>query len=187
MSWDFVEVSPFSSVGGWFNQVKNSASILSGMVPAADGYASQENATEQTVSNGKIVSTDPPYYDNVTYSDLSDFFYVWLRRCCGSIFPELFATMTAPKTEELIAAPYRHGGKTEAEEFFLEGMTGALKQIASQSHPAFPVTVYYAFKQSETGKDGTASTGWQTFLAALLKAGFSVEGTWPVRTATSMS
>ncbi|MFO0203417.1 MAG: hypothetical protein ACK528_09845, partial [Alphaproteobacteria bacterium] len=166
MSWDYAELSPFSSMGGWFSTVSNSASIIALMNPAAKGYALQENASTQLLSLGKIVSTDPPYYDNVTYSDLSDFFYVWMRKTLATIWPALFTTMTAPKKEELIAAPYRHGGKEAAEAFFLNGMTEAMHRLADQSHPAFPVTIYYAFKQSETESDGTASTGWQTFLEA---------------------
>ena len=96
------------------------------------------------------ISTDPPYYDNVGYADLSDFFYVWLRRSLRTIFPELFATLAVPKAEELVAIPYRHGGKEKAEAFFLEGMTQAMHRLAEQAHPAFPVTIYYAFKQSES-------------------------------------
>jgi putative DNA methylase len=125
----------------------------------------------------------PPYYDNIGYADLSDFFYVWLRRSLKSIYPELFATMAVPKAEELVATPYRHGGKEKAGAFFLDGMTLAMQRIAAQSHPAFPVTIYYAFKQSETKSvSGTASTGWETFLAAVIKAGFALYGTWPIRT-----
>lgn len=182
MSWDFAEISPFSSMGGWYTTVKNSAAIIASMNPAATGHVSQEDARVQTTSNEKIVSTDPPYYDNVTYSDLSDFFYVWLRKSLGGVYPNLFATMTAPKEDELIAAPYRHGGKEAAEQFFLSGMTGAMHRLAEQSHPAFPITIYYAFKQSESQQDGTSSTGWQTFLEAVSSAGLTIVGTWPIRT-----
>ena len=130
-----------------------------------------------------MISSDPPYYDNIGYADLSDFFYVWLRRSLRLVFPELFATLAVPKAEELVATPYRHGGKDCAEAFFLDGMTQAMRRIAEQSHPAFPVTIYYAFKQSETKSlSGTASTGWETFLAAVIKAGFFLSGTWPMRT-----
>jgi putative DNA methylase len=129
-----------------------------------------------------IVSTDPPYYDNIGYADLSDFFYVWLRRSLRSVFPDLFAPIAVPKAEELIASPYRHGGRAEAEAFFLEGMTRAMTRLAEQAHPAVPVTIYYAFKASETKESGTTSTGWETFLEAVLKAGFAITGTWPMRT-----
>lgn len=129
------------------------------------------------------MSTDPPYYDNVGYADLSDFFYVWMRRSLRSVFPDLFATLAVPKAEELVATPYRHGSKEEAEKFFLDGMTQAMQRLAKQAHSAFPVTIYYAFKQSETkSAAGTSSTGWETFLEAVIRAGFSITGTWPMRT-----
>jgi putative DNA methylase len=129
------------------------------------------------------VSTDPPYYDNIGYADLSDFFYVWLRRSLRPVFPDLFATLAVPKAEELVATPYRHGSKDKAETFFLDGMTQAMHRLADQSHPAFPVTIYYAFKQSESETDeGTASTGWETFLDAVICAGLGISGTWPMRT-----
>lgn len=117
------------------------------------------------------------------YADLSDFFYIWARRAQRSSFPRLFGTMAVPKAEELVATPYRHGGVEAAETFFLEGMTRAMRQLATLAHPAFPTTIYYAFKQSETNQvDGTASTGWETFLAAVIKSGFGIGGTWPMRT-----
>jgi len=146
-----------------------------------NGYAA--DASQQTISTDKLVSTDPPYYDNVPYADLSDFFYVWLRRSLKVVFPDLLATIAVPKAEELAAFASRHGGKTGAEEFFLNGMTQAMHRLAEQSHPAFPVTIYYAFKQAEDdGVAGTASTGWDTFLDAVIRAGFAVTGTWPIRT-----
>jgi putative DNA methylase len=130
-----------------------------------------------------MISTDPPYYDNIGYADLSDFFYVWLRLSQKSAFPDLFATLSTPKAEELVATPYRHGSKEKAETFFLAGMTQAMHRLAQQSHQAFPVTIYYAFKQSESESDtGTASTGWETFLDAVIRAGFALTGTWPMRT-----
>ena len=114
---------------------------------------------------------------------LSDFFYVWMRRSLRSVFPDLFATLAVPKAEELVATPYRHGSKEKAEAFFLNGMTLAVQRLAEQAHPGFPVTIYYAFKQSETkGDAGTVSTGWETFLDAVIKAGFAITGTWPMRT-----
>ena len=137
----------------------------------------------QKVTLSKVVSTDPPYYDNIGYADLSDFFYVWLRRSLRATFPGLFATLAVPKAEELVATPYRHNNKGQAEAFFLGGMTRALKCLSEQTHPALPVTIYYAFKQSErTGESGIVSTGWETFLDAVIQAGFAVTGTWPVRT-----
>ena len=146
--------------------------------------ASQQDATSQSgAQRRQVFSTDPPYYDNIGYADLSDFFYVWLRRSLKPVFPDLFATLAVPKAEELVATPYRHGGKEKAEAFFLEGMTQAMHRLAEQAHPAFPVTIYYAFKQSESdGDEGTASTGWETFLDAVIRAGFAISGTWPMRT-----
>src|SRR5439155_17259433 len=144
----------------------------------------QLDAVRTDLSEGAVVSTDPPYYDNIGYADLSDFFYVWLRRSLKPVFPELFATLAVPKSEELVATPYRHGGKEKAEAFFLDGMIRAMHRLAEQAHPAFPVSIYYAFKQSETEGDdgGTSSTGWDTFLEAVIRAGFAIGGTWPMRT-----
>ena len=131
----------------------------------------------------KLVSTDPPYYDNIGYADLSDFFYVWLRRSLKPIFPGLFVTLAVPKAEELVATPYRHGSKEKAERFFVDGMTEAMCRLAEQVYPSFPVTIYYAFKQSETrGAGETASTGWETFIEAVIRSGFAISGTWPMRT-----
>ena len=125
----------------------------------------------------------PPLYGLKTYADLSDYFYVWLRRSLKSTFPDLFATLAVPKAEELVATPYRHGSKEKAESFFLDGMTQAMHRLAEQAHPAFPATIYYAFKQSESETDeGTASTGWETFLTAVIEASLAVSGTWPMRT-----
>jgi putative DNA methylase len=141
------------------------------------------DACNQSISLAKVISTDPPYYDNIGYADLSDFFYMWLRRTLRPVLPELFGTLAVPKAEELVATPDRHGGKDAAERFFLDGMTHAMRRLAEQSHPAFPITIYYAFKQSEDdGEDGTASTGWETFLDAVIRAGLAVCGTWPLRT-----
>ena len=184
MVWDYAESNLFcESSGSYANlferQLKSFATLGNGQA----GSARQADVNQQFISSDKLVSTDPPYYDNIGYADLSDFFYVWLRRSLRLIFPNLFATMAVPKAEELIATSYRHGSKTEAEAFFLDGMTKAMQRLAKQSHPAYPVTIYYAFKQSETkGDTGTASTGWETFLDATIRAGFSLAGTWPIRT-----
>ena len=143
----------------------------------------QADAASQTVSAGKVVSTDPPYYDNIGYADLSDFFYIWQRRSLKSTYTDLFTTLAVPKAEELVATPYRHGSKQKAEAFFLDGMTQAMHRLAEQAHEAFPVTIYYAFKQAESDDaDGTTNTGWDTFLAAVIEAGFAISGTWPMRT-----
>jgi putative DNA methylase len=157
--------------------------VLDETLPFAPGHVAQSDAQTQTVSTNKVISTDPPYYDNIGYADLSDFFYVWLRRNLKPIFPSLYATLAVPKAEELVATPYRHGGKNQAETFFLDGMTSAMHNLAVQAHSAYPVTIYYAFKQAEKkGDAGTHSTGWETFLDAVLRAGFALTGTWPMRT-----
>ena len=185
MTWDFGEANPFADSSGSLSKtVEAIAKVLPlSLSAAANAVALQADAQTQTVSNGKVISTDPPYYDNIGYADLSDFFYVWLRKSLRPMFPDLYATLAVPKAEELVATPYRHGGKSEAEAFFLDGMTHAMRNLAEQAHPAFPVTIYYAFKQAETkGEEGTHSTGWETFLEAVLSAGFSLTGTWPMRT-----
>ena len=185
MIWDFIESNPFSNSSGNFT---GQVGYLSKVVFSSPSYASvatasQKDAATQSTSADKVISTDPPYYDNIGYADLSDFFYVWLRRAVRSMFPDLFATLAVPKAEELVANPHRHGNKEKAESFFLTGMTEAMRRLAKQSQPVYPVTIYYAFKQSETkGDTGTASTGWETFLAAVIKSGFAVTGTWPMRT-----
>lgn len=174
------------SSGNWMAMVDWSWKALAHTPAQAHGYATQFDAQTQTISATKAVSTDPPYYDNIGYADLSDFFYVWLRKSLKPIFPGLYATVAVPKAEELVATPYRHGSREAAEQFFLDGMRRALKNLASQAHPAFPVTIYYAFKQSETqGEAGTSSTGWETFLQAVLDAGLTITGTWPMRTENS--
>ncbi|MBN8517037.1 MAG: DUF1156 domain-containing protein [Candidatus Accumulibacter sp.] len=187
MVWDFAEGNPFSeSSGNWMNNVEWGAKAVANMLGNAGGSAIQADATRQETSSGKVVSCDPPYYDNIGYADLSDFFYVWLRRSLKPVFPDLFATLAVPKAEELVATPYRHGNKQKAETFFLNGMTQAMHRLAEQAHPAFPVTIYYAFKQAESdGADGTTNTGWDTFLAAVIEAGFAISGTWPMRTELS--
>jgi putative DNA methylase len=185
MTWDFVEGNPLSSSTGNFNgQIEYFTKVLEVSCSGSSlGNAEQSDAQTQTISTGKVVSTDPPYYDNVPYADLSDFFYIWLRRSLRSTFPELFATLAVPKAEELVAFAYRHENKIAAEAFFLDGMTRVMHCLAEQAHPAFPVTIYYAFKQAESETDeGTASTGWETFLDAVIRAGFATSGTWPMRT-----
>ena len=185
MTWDFAEVNFFSdSVGSIDTVLKTLVAPLTNLpLSTRSGSAHQAEAQNQSSSAAKVISTDPPYYDNIAYADLSDFFYVWLRPTLKTVFPELFTTLVVPKAEELVATPYRHGGKDQAEKFFLKGMTQAMHRLAEQSHPAFPTTVYYAFKQSETdGAEGTTSTGWETFLNAVFRAGFALTGTWPMRT-----
>ena len=185
MVWDYAEGNPFSpSSGNLLDAVGWVAEVIETSLPAnTTGLASQLDARLQNASRSKVISTDPPYYDNVPYADLSDFFYVWLRRTLKPAFPDLFATLATPKAEELVAFAYRHDGKAGAEAFFLDGMTQAMHRLTEQAHPAFPVTVFYAFRQSESDSEGGAvSTGWETFLDAVIRAGFTTSGTWPMRT-----
>jgi putative DNA methylase len=185
MTWDYAEANVFSDSSGSFtNLFDRQIRGFEGLAATqAAGHASQDDASTQTISTSKVISTDPPYYDNIGYADLSDFFYVWLRRALRPIYPGLFATLAVPKAEELVATPYRHGGKRKAEQFFLEGMTSVMQGLAEKGHPAFPVTIYYAFKQSETDEsDGTSNSGWQTFVDAVIRSGFAITGTWPMRT-----
>ena len=182
MSWDFAELSPFANVGSWFTRIQQWILAADSLPVAGHGVAKHLDATSQNATLDKIVSTDPPYYDNIAYADLSDFFYVWLRRSLRQAFPDLFATLAVPKAEELVAMPYRHGSKQEAEAFFLDGMTQAMHRLVEQAHPSFPLTIYYAFKQSERSSNfDSISTGWETFLDAVIRSGNAISGTWPVQ------
>jgi putative DNA methylase len=183
MTWDYPEAAILAdTVGGFAPASEYIADCLRTLSPAATGFAFQAAAQNQTISHLKIISTDPPYYDNVPYADISDFFYPWLRRSLRSVFPSILATMSVPKKDELVAATYRHGGKEMANAFFLNGMTQTIHNLAMHSHPETPVTIYYAFKQTETSSEtGTSSFGWETFLSAVLKAGYAIVGTWPLR------
>jgi putative DNA methylase len=190
MSWDFPEVNPFARAAGDFAETTQSMAKTIASLPAnVRAKVQQRDAT--TVEKQEVLfSSDPPYYDNIGYADLSDFFYVWLRRSLHEIYPQLMSTLLVPKKQELIATPYRFdGGKEEAKKFFEDGFGKAMRQIRANQEPDYPVTIYYAFKQSESEGDEeeknstitTASTGWETMLAGLLSAGFQVTGTWPVR------
>lgn len=189
MTWDFAELNTLlAGSGSFLGAVRWTAESIEGLAVKSArpfGVAVQADAATQDISAAKVISIDPPYYDNISYADLSDFFYVWLRRTLRNVYPDLFATKAVPKMEELIAAPVRHGDKDSAERFFLEGMTQAMHRLAEQAHPAFPTTIYYAFKQSDTTDIGTGNTGWETFLEAVLRAGFAINGTWPMRTELS--
>lgn len=183
MNWDYVEGNPFSeSTGNFRGQLEYLLNALLRFPASGLGVAFQQDASIQCCSGAKVISTDPPYYDNICYADLSDFFYIWMRRSMQALYPELFGTLLVPKAEELVATPYRHGSKDKAEAFFLDGMTKAVHAMAQRTHESFPVTIYYAFKQAEGDVEGTASTGWETFLGAVIRAGFAITGTWPMRT-----
>ena len=184
MTWDFPEAGILhETVGGFVPAAEFISDCIRKLYSRGKGVVRQQDAmtTEMAISN--VVSTDPPYYDNVGYADLSDFFYVWLRPALRDVFPDVFATVAVPKGEELIAASHRHTKKSNAEAFFLDGMTKVMERLAAQAHPAFPVTIYYAFKQSEKNIDSdTTSSGWATFLSAVIRAGFCISGSWPMRT-----
>ena len=181
MVWDFAEANPFSSSSGNFlGQVKWIAEVVERLPAGGVGQARQLSADARDYT-GLVVSTDPPYYDNIGYSDLSDFFYVWLRRCLQGIHPSLVSTMLTPKAEELVANPYRHDGKDNAAEFFVNGFNTVFGRIRQGANPDVPMTVYYAYKQQDNGKEGKTSTGWHTLLDGLIGAGWEVTATWPVR------
>lgn len=184
MVWDFVEMNPFTGVGGGLSKsVKIISDVVRGLPhQGQSGKIEQRSATDKHVVQKPVISTDPPYYDNVPYADLSDFFYVWMRRSLKSFFPKTFSTISTPKDEELVAFAYRHSNQDAAEQYFMDGMTNAMKRIADNGHAAYPITIYYAFKQSDTKNQDTASKGWETFLEAVLSAGLTITGTWPIRT-----
>lgn len=186
MVWDYAECNPFSdSTGNWGGAI-NWIALAIGKFPqvAERGYVRQFDAQADNGLRNIIVSTDPPYYDNISYADVADYFYVWLRHSLRGVYPELFNTVLTPKVEELVASPYRFdGGFSEAKVFFENGLLSVFRQIQSYSREDMPVTVYYAFKQSEAdSNETTASTGWETMLSAIIQAGFSITGTWPMRT-----
>ncbi|MFL5625119.1 MAG: DUF1156 domain-containing protein, partial [Ktedonobacteraceae bacterium] len=200
MIWDFAEANPLSeSTGNFQGTVDWVAEVIDISSCNAPGEVQQRDAT--TTINGvvhPIISTDPPYYDNIGYADLADFFYVWLRRSLNSVYPELFKTMLVPKAQELVATPYRFGGsRSKAREFFEMGLGKAFERMREVQHPEYPLSVYYAFKQAESEGDGNeedeeqgngntskaiASTGWETMLEGLIRSGFTITGTWPIRT-----
>ena len=194
MVWDFAEANPLQpGSGGIANAVKWTAESLDAAVPAAVGSVVSQDATSLRVPPGTYaVSTDPPYYDNIGYADLSDYFYVWLRRSLGDIYPDLFATVLTPKAAELVASPFRFdGSRARADQHFENGLGATFARIREVADPRVPFTVYYAFKQSESdggdsgGPAGVASTGWETMLEGLLHAGYSIDGTWPMRSELS--
>lgn len=185
MAWDFVEVSPFASAAGDIAiATETMARSIGDLGRGADGSVSQADASSRPL-NSALISTDPPYYDNIGYSDLSDFFYVWLRRALRPIHPDLLSTMLVPKAEELVANPYRHNGKEGAKGFFEDGFRGVFARAREHALPNFPITVYYAFKQSESSDDGTTSSGWETLLEGMIRSGWSITSTWPMRSERS--
>ncbi|MBO6231157.1 MAG: DUF1156 domain-containing protein [Ruminiclostridium sp.] len=187
MVWDYAEGNPFCLSSGSFANMLEwvEKCILQFPQAAYNGEVRQFDAQSDCELRGIMVSTDPPYYDNIGYADLSDYFYVWLRQCLKNTYPKVFRTMLVPKAEELIATPYRHEGSVKkAQEFFEDGMFHTCQQIYKYAREDIPVTIYYAYKQSDTDseKNQTASTGWETMLSAIIKAGFTITGTLPMRT-----
>jgi len=182
MAWDFAEANPFGQIG-LRGPIESVAKALN-VAPRATGSVQQCPAQNADFA-GALLSTDPPYYDNIGYSDLSDFFYVWLRRALRGIHPQLLSTMLVPKSEELVANPYRHDGRAGAKQFFEDGFRTVFERARQAALPDFPITVYYAFKQSDVGDDGDASTGWETLLASMLQSGWAITATWPMRSERS--
>ena len=189
MVWDYAEANPFSQSGGNIGMfIERCADTVSYLVETTvKSESSQFDAQSDCGLRNIMVSTDPPYYDNIGYADLSDFFYVWMRQALKQTYPNLFRTMLVPKAEELVATPYRFEGSVEkARDFFEDGMLHTCQQIYQYAREDIPVTIYYAYKQSDTdtgeNETKTASTGWETMLSAVIQAGFSITGTWPMRT-----
>lgn len=185
MVWDYAEVNPFSSSCGCFdNMLEWIYKCIERLPSHGKGVSSQFDAQSDCGLRNIMISTDPPYYDNIGYADLSDFFYVWMRKSLKLTYPKVFHTMLVPKSEELVATPYRFDGSTKkARDFFEDGMFNTCCQLYQYAREDIPVTIYYAFKQSETDTDeATASTGWETMLSAIIRAGFAITGTWPMRT-----
>ena len=182
MVWDFAEANPFSSSSGNFLSQVEWISKSIGKTPATSaGEVKQIGAMSRDYA-GLVVSTDPPYYDNIGYSDLSDYFYVWLRKTLCTVHPSVVGTMLTPKADELVANPYRHDGKQGAEKFFIEGFNSVFHRIREDdANSDVPMTVYYAYKQQDSGKDGTSSTGWHTLLDGLIRSGWEITATWPIR------
>jgi putative DNA methylase len=183
MTWDFAESNPFSGLtGSWDSCVEWIWKVVENFNPASFGRVTQDDAQTVNLIDNVVISTDPPYYDNINYSELSDYFFCWLKPILKPIFPNIFSTMSAPKEEELVANPYRHSGEQNAEIFFLDGMRKAITNMRDSSSSSIPTTIYYAFKQSEIKNEGISSKGWATFLQAVIESGYAIVGTWPLRT-----
>ncbi len=184
MVWDYAEANPFSSsTANWGGILNRVSKAIAGLPITGNGVVLQRDTRERLEDvNSPMICTDPPYYDNVPYADVSDFFYVWLRHNLAEVWPDETATLLTPKAEELVANPHRAGSKEAAREHFEGGMAEVLDRVAACQHPEFPATIFYAFKQQETKADGTVSTGWETFLQGLVDAGLQITATWPLRT-----
>lgn len=181
MVWDFAEVNPFSkSSGDLATTIPGIVSVLRSL-PGGGASSVLMADAKMAFKEKAVISTDPPYYDNIGYSDLSDYFYVWLRKSLREVHPDLFRTLLVPKTEELVANPYRHGGRAGARDFFEDGFRAVFQEARGDARSDYPITVYYAFKQAESDSSGTASTGWETLLEGMVRGGWMVTSTWPLR------
>ncbi|TNC29430.1 DUF1156 domain-containing protein [Amycolatopsis alkalitolerans] len=181
MVWDFAEAFPFSnSAGGWSPAFRFIPKVIEYLPVSGSGEALQADAASRSYKR-VLISTDPPYYDNIGYSDLSDFFYIWLRRSLRVIHSAQLSTMLVPKTEELVANPFRHGGRDGAQNFFEDGFRSVFARARESAHDDLPITVWYAFKQSEADERGEASTGWETLLEGMIRSGWAITATWPSR------
>ncbi len=183
MTWDFAEVNVFSDSSGSFSSLFERMVKGFGGLPDNVGFGSiqQADARYAPIPIGATIGTDPPYYDNIGYADLSDFFYSWLRPNIGSFWPDLFRRLLTPKEDELVATPHRHGGSKKAYEFFMDGMRTALTNVARATN-CNPISIFYAFKQSDKSSEGTSSAGWASFLQAIVESGLLIDGTWPLDT-----
>jgi putative DNA methylase len=185
MTWDFAEANPWGGSGGDYVEDLGWVSRVAERTPATHGGTAELQDAPAAISSDTLIATDPPYYDNIGYSDLSDFFYVWLRRSLRPIWPDLLATMLVPKAEELVANPYRHNGTDGAREFFEKGFTSVFARAREHASVEFPITVFYAFKQSESTEEGQTSAGWETLLEGMVRSGWMITGTWPMRSERS--
>lgn len=184
ITWDCAESNPFSaSTGNWMSMVDWIARAVNHLPASGDAEVIQQDATARVgILSGAVISTDPPYYDNVPYADLSDFYFTWIRRNLSEVWPDECATLATPKQDELVANRYLAGSKKAAERRFELGMARFMAEVAKTQNPAVPATVYYAYKATESKEGEVRSTGWDTFLQAVVDAGLQVTATWPLRT-----
>lgn len=189
MVWDYAEGNPFSSgTGSWMKSCLDWVYLYlvsAHVAPTRDSKVVQADARSAPIPLGSVVSTDPPYYDNIPYADISDFFYCWMRPVLRRMWPDNFGILATPKMDELVAAPHRQGGRAAADRFFLAGMRAVIENMVDRSSVMYPATIFYAFKQSEVIEEGVSSTGWAVFLQAVIDAGYAIVRTWPVRTERS--
>jgi putative DNA methylase len=185
MTWDFAEANPWGGSGGDYGEDIGWVTRVLERLPAGPaGLAFQADA-RTAAAQPALIATDPPYYDNIGYSDLSDFFYVWLRRTLGEVWPELFTTMLVPKADELVKDKYRHKSEERAKQFFEEGFTTVFARARESATSDYPITLFYAFKQAESTSEGSTSSGWETLLEGIVRSGWMITATWPIRSERS--